>query len=164
MTRPPAAIDTWVQADRHLDLDLMTAQLAESVVLISPLTDGFRFEGRQAVRAVFASAFDALADIEIAGLTGSGSDWVLHGTNTLGGRNLEEIQWLHLDDEGRIDRITLFIRPVSAGLAMLHAIGPRLHKRGVLPGRAAIAARTLAPFVALLNQIEQRLMPRIGPR
>lgn len=164
MTTRPAAIEAYVTADRRQELDVMVGHLAEDVVLISPLTDGFTFRGRQAVGAVFASAFDALRDIEIEAVTGADRDWVLHGTNTLHGRNLEEIQWLHLDEDGRIDRITLFIRPVAAALAMLAAIGPRLHTRGALPLSAALAARALTPVVAVMNLVESRLMPRIGPR
>lgn len=142
----------------------MVAQLADDVVLISPLTDGFRFTGKGAVEAVFASAFALLDDIEIAAVTGVAQDWVVHGTNTLDGRNLEEIQWLHLDPQGRIDRITLFIRPASAAVAMLAAIGPQLQARGALPRRAGLAARSLVPVVGLLNAVERRLMPRLGPR
>lgn len=164
MTDRPPVIQAWESADRRQQLDVMAAQLSDDVVLISPLTDGFRFRGRQAVAAVFASAFDLLQDIEVDAVTGSGRDWVLCGTNTLNGRNLEELQWLHLDEAGRIDRITLFIRPVSAAVALLAAIGPRLHARGALPRRAAVAARTLAPVALLMATVERHLMPRLGPR
>lgn len=159
----PAAIVAWVQADRRLDLHTMTAQLSDDAVLVSPLTDQFRFEGPAEIEAVFASAFDALKDIVVERVTGSGNDWVLHGTNTLRGENLEEIQWLQLDEAGKISHITLFIRPAPAVLAMLHAIGPRLAKRGVLPRRAATSSAALRPIVAMLRLIEKRLMPKLGP-
>lgn len=66
LTRP-AAIEAWVADDRRLDLDQMRAQLADDVVLVSPLTDRFRFTGPDHVMAVVASAFALLEDIEIAG-------------------------------------------------------------------------------------------------
>ncbi len=160
----PPAIAAWVAADRRLDLDMMTDQLAEDVELVSPLTDKFRFVGRTEVMAVFASAFDALRDIEIVGVTGAGDDWVIHGRNTLDGANLEEIQWLRLDAEGRIAHLTLFIRPAPAVLAMLAAIGPRLAARGVLPASASRASASVKPLVAVLRMVEERLMPRLGPR
>lgn len=72
----PATIGAWAA-----DLAGMERQLAPDVVLVSPLTDRFRFEGREEVMAVFASAFALLDDIEIAAVTGAGEDWVLHGTN-----------------------------------------------------------------------------------
>lgn len=132
----PLTIQTWVEADRRQDLGVMRAQLAADVVLISPLTDAFTFSGPDEVMAVFEAAFDLLADIEIAGVTGAGKDWVIHGTNTLGGDNLEEIQWLTLDEEGLIVRITLFIRPAPAAVTLLSRIGPGLKRRGLM-GAAA---------------------------
>lgn len=163
LTRP-AAIESWVAADRRLDLDQMRAQLADDVVLVSPLTDRFRFTGPDHVMAVVASAFALLEDIEIAGVTGAGQDWVLHGTGTIDGANLEEIQWLHLDDAGLIDRITLFIRPAPAVLALFARIGPELARRGVLPAAAGVASAGLRPLAVGMRLVEDHLMPRLGPR
>lgn len=160
----PDTIRAWAEADRRLDLATMGRQLAPDVVLVSPLTDRFRFVGPEQVMAVFASAFALLDDIEIAGVTGAGQDWVLHGTNTLEGANLEEIQWLHLDEEGRIDRITLFIRPAPALLGLFARIGPQLVRRGVLPSAAGIASVSLRPVAAGLRLVETHVMPRLGPR
>ena len=159
----PATIDAWVKADRHLDLDTMAEQLSPDCVLISPLTDGFRFHGGHDVSQVFGSAFDLLDDVVIHRVTGSGDDWVVYGTNSLGGRNLEEIQWLRLGDDGLIAEVTLFIRPVSAAVTLLTKIGGRLHARGVMPKKSAVAAGSLAPFAILFRLIERHLMKRLGP-
>lgn len=139
----------------------MRAQLSASVRLVSPLTDGFDFTGPDEVMAVFESAFELLADIEVAGLTGSGDQWVLHGTNTLRGTNLEEIQWLTLDAAGKIEEIVLFIRPAPVAIALLARIGPLLARRGTLRPLAAQASRLAAPAAAALQLAEKRLMPRL---
>lgn len=157
----PPAIVTWVAADRRQQTSAMRAQLAPGVHLVSPLTDGFAFDGPDEVMAVFESAFELLRDIRIVGVTGTGRDWVVHGTNTLGGRNLEEIQWLHLDAGGLIDRIDLFIRPAPAAVSLLASIGPPLHRRGVLLPSAVHASRLAAPAAAALRLAESRLMPRL---
>lgn len=141
----------------------MAEQLALDAVLISPLTDGFRFHGRHDVAQVFASAFDLLNDITIHRVTGSERDWVVYGTNSLNGHNLEEVQWLRLNDEGLIAEVTLFIRPVAAAVTLLTRIGGRLHARGVMPRRSAVAAASLAPFGLLFRMIERHLMKRLGP-
>ncbi|TBT85845.1 hypothetical protein ET989_05155 [Propioniciclava sinopodophylli] len=159
----PPAIAAWVEADRLLELPAMEAQLSPHAVLRSPLTDAFTFVGRRDVAQVFGAALDLLADIEIEAVTGAGDDWVVHGTNTLGGRNLEEIQWLRLGDDGLIAEVTLFIRPVPVAIALFARIGSRLAARGVLPARAGVAAGSLAPFAALFGGIERFLMPRLGP-
>lgn len=159
----PAPIEAWVAADRRGDLGDMAAQLDLDVVLVSPLTDQFTFRGPEQVMGVFTAAFAVLRDIEIANFTGAGDDWVVHGTNTLHGKNLEEIQWLHLGASGLIDRITLFIRPVPAAVAMLAAMGPELHKLGILPRGASFASRAAAPLAGITSLVEGLVMPRIGP-
>lgn len=163
MTRP-TAIETWVSADRCQDLHVMATCLAADVRLVSPLTDGFDFRGVDAAMAVFSTAFDLLRDIEIARVTGAGDDWVLHGRNTLRGRNLEEIQWLHLDEHGLIDEITLFIRPVAAAVDLLSRIGPGLARRDALHQRAGLASRAAAPLALALRATETFVMPRLGRR
>lgn len=158
---PPLAIEAWVSADRRQDLDQMRAQLADDVVLISPLTDAFDFAGQHEVMAVFESAFELLRDIEIHALTGAGDQWVLYGKNTLSGRNLEEIQWLELDQAGKIARITLFIRPAPAAVSLLSKIGVGLASRGVMGRLGGLASRLATPLAAALNLTERTLMPRL---
>lgn len=157
----PASIETWVSADRRQELTEMRAQLSPAVSLISPLTDGFTFDGPDEVMAVFASAFELLRDIETTAVTGQGADWVLHGTNTLRGRNLEEIQWLHVGEDGLIERITLFIRPASAAVSLLAKIGPPLHRRRAMSRLGAVASAGAAPIAAMLRLVESALMPRL---
>ncbi|PZP16963.1 MAG: nuclear transport factor 2 family protein [Brachybacterium faecium] len=155
-------IAAWVEADRRQEAAVMRAQLSPAVELISPLTDHFRFTGTDAVMAVLECAFELLEDIEITALTGSGRDWVLHGTNTLGGQNLEEIQWLHLGEDGLIDRITLFIRPAPAAISLLAKIGPPLARRGALKPAARFASRAAVPIAAALRLADSVAMPRLA--
>lgn len=161
--RPPA-IEAWVEADRRLDLETMRAQLADDVVLVSPLTDAFDFRGPDEVMAVFATVFDLLQDIAIERVVGADRDWVLHGSQRLHGANMEEVQWLHLNEAGKIDHITLFIRPVAAVLGTLGSIGTGLHKRGVLPRSAAVASRPVSIVAWVFRFIERVIMPRVGAR
>lgn len=160
----PDSITAWVDADRRLDLPVMEEQLSADVVLVSPLTDRFDFRGPREVMAVFASAFDLLKDIEIRRVTGHDKDWVIHGSQTISGRHMEEIQWLHLDQSGKIDRITLFIRPVPAVLQTLAHIGGGLHRRHVLPRSAVIVSAPVALLARGMALIEKLVMPRVGPR
>lgn len=162
MTAPPSlppAISAWMTADERQQLDVLRQQLSQDVTLVSPLTDGFTFDGPEEVIGVLASAFELLRDIEMAAVTGSGRDWAVHSRNTFDGRNLEEIQWLHLDESGLIDRITIFIRPAPAAVSFLAKVGAPLHRRGVLPRRAAIASRAAAPLALALRTTEARVMP-----
>ena len=165
MSQRPAAIGAWESADRRQDLTVMRAQLASDVRLVSPLTDQFTFDGPDEVMAVFESAFELLRDIDVKRVTGAERDWVLHGTNTLDGRNLEEVQWLRLGDDGLIAEITLFIRPVLAAADLLAAIGPPMARRGLMGRGAARAASILGALPKLQLQLAERsTMPRLRPR
>lgn len=139
----------------------MRGLLAPGVRLISPLTDGFTFDGPEEVIAVFSAAFALLDDVVIHRVTGDGDDWVVWGSNRLGGQNLEEIQWLRLDGEGCIAEITLFIRPLPAAALLLGRIGPELEKRGAMRRSASHASRAALPLGWVTRAVERFLMPRL---
>lgn len=160
----PPTIQAWVDADRRQELDVMQSLLAPDVELVSPLTDAFTFQGSREVMAVFASAFDLLKEIEIVRVTGADRDWVIHGRQRMRGANMEEIQWLRLNDAGEIDHITLFIRPAHAVIETFATIAGGLHQRQVMPRNAVVASAPLRIFSAVLRLIERRVMARLGPR
>ncbi len=160
----PDPIAAWVAADRAMDVDGMRALMSPGVTLVSPLTDAFDFTGPVDVAGVFAAAFDVLDDVDVARVTGAGPDWAVHATNTVNGRPLEEIQWLHLGADGLIDRITLFMRPVASAAELLATIGPALARRGLMMPGPARAASVLGRMPAMqLHMAEKRIMPRLRP-
>ncbi|WP_026928446.1 hypothetical protein [Granulicoccus phenolivorans] len=159
----PVVIQDWMTADRAKDLPRMRDLLAEQVELISPLTDQFTFSGRREVSGVYEAIFTDLSEIEFVNTTGADRDWVLHGRNTFRGRNLEEIQWLQLDEHDLIEQITLFLRPAPAAIAVLATIGRRLHANGIMARPAAVASAAAVPVSIGLTGIERFLMPRLGP-
>ena len=161
----PPTIESWVAADRALAADRMRDLLSPGVTLVSPLTDAFDFTGPDDVAGVFAAAFEVLADVAVARVTGAGADWAIHATNTVNGRRLEEIQWLHLGDDGLIDHITLFMRPVASAAELLAVIGPALARRGLMAPGPAKAASALGRMPAMqLHMAEKRIFPRLRPR
>lgn len=161
----PPTIESWIAADRALDADRMRDLMAPAIVLASPLTDAFDFTGPDDVAAVFAAAFEVLDDVDVARVTGAGADWAIHATNTVNGRRLEEIRWLHLGDDGLVDRITMFMRPLASTAELLAAIGPALARRGLMSPGPAKAASALARMPAMqLHLAEKQVMPRLRPR
>lgn len=107
------------------DVELMTAVLREDVVLHSPIL--FRgFEGREMVGQVLTHVAATLEDFvyidEIAG-----DDTVcLRFKARVGDRELEGIDFLELDDEGRVTELTVFMRPLSAITAFNEQMKARL--------------------------------------
>ena len=113
----------------------------------------------------WVAADRALADVAVARVTGTGADWAIQATNTVNGRRLEEIEWLHLGDGGLIGHITLLMRPVASAAELLAVIGPALARRGLTAPGPAKAASALGSMPAMqLHMAEKRIMPRLRPR
>jgi hypothetical protein len=95
------------------DVELMTATLREDVVLHSPIL--FRgFEGREIVGQVLthvAATLDGLTYVDEL----AGEDSVcLRFKAKVGDRELEGIDYLQLDGDGKVVDLTVFMRPLSA--------------------------------------------------
>ena len=95
------------------DVELMTETLREDVVLHSPIL--FRgFEGREIVGQVLTHVAATLEGLTyVDELVGEGSV-CLRFKAKVGDRELEGIDFLELDDDGRVAELTVFMRPLSA--------------------------------------------------
>ncbi|HVY78340.1 MAG TPA: nuclear transport factor 2 family protein [Solirubrobacterales bacterium] len=111
------------------DLELLTATLREDVELHSPIL--FRgFEGREAVTAILTHVAATLEDLTYVDELHEGNSVALRFKANVGDRELEGIDFLELDDEGRVAVLTVFMRPMSA----LTAFNERMMERlGVKP-------------------------------
>lgn len=107
------------------DLEAATATLREDVVLHSPIL--FRgFEGREIVAQVLAHVAATLEDFRYTDeLSGDGTV-VLRFKARVGDRELEGIDFLELDQEGRVAELTVFMRPMSALTAFNEQMAVRL--------------------------------------
>jgi ketosteroid isomerase-like protein len=157
------SIAQWRAATEAGDADAAAAALAENVILVSPLTDQFAFEGKQQVRELLKSVFEVMTGIRFSAQVGSGTSVVLSASATVRGRSLDESQHLELDADGLIVRITLYMRPLPAVTALLRGLGPRVARR---QGRSVVAA-VLRPAGALLDTVassgDSTFMPLARP-
>lgn len=112
------------------DLELLTETLREDVELHSPLL--FRgFEGRDVVTQVLTHVAATLEDLTYVDELHEGDTVALRFKARVGDRELEGIDFLELDEEGRVAVLTVFMRPMSA----LNAFNERMMQRlGVTPG------------------------------
>lgn len=107
------------------DLDLLTETLREDVELHSPIL--FRgFEGREIVSQVLTHVAATLEDLTYVGELTGGSSVALRFKARVGDRELEGIDFLELDDEGRVAVLTVFMRPMSALTAFNEQMMQRL--------------------------------------
>jgi hypothetical protein len=101
------------RAAESKDLDLLAETLCEDVVLHSPVL--FRgFEGRETVTTVLTHVAATLEDLTYTDELAEGSTVALRFKAKVGDRELEGIDFLELDDEGRVRELTVFMRPFSA--------------------------------------------------
>jgi hypothetical protein len=95
------------------DLDLLADALADDVVLHSPIL--FRgFEGKEVVAHVLTHVAATLEDLTYVDELASGNSVCLRFTANVGDRQLEGIDYLTLDDDGKVADLTVFMRPLSA--------------------------------------------------
>lgn len=58
----------------------------------------------------------------------AGRDHALVFTATVGGRTIQGCDFLHVDEDGRIDDFTVMVRPLSAAQALAEAMGAQFER------------------------------------
>lgn len=107
------------------DLDLLSETLREDVELHSPVL--FRgFEGRDVILGVLAHVAATLEDLTYVDELHEGDTVALRFKARVGDRELEGIDFLELDEEGRVAVLTVFMRPLSALTAFNERMAERL--------------------------------------
>ncbi len=107
------------------DLELMRETLREDIVLHSPVL--FRgFEGREVALVVLSQVIEVLEDFRYTDELAEGDTVALRFKANVGDRELEGIDFLELDEEGRVAELTVFMRPLSALNRFSEQMGARL--------------------------------------
>jgi hypothetical protein len=139
-----ACIEDFRRAARDKDVELALRTLADDVVVRSPLTDRFTFNGKEEVRRLFEAAYERFDGLDYHTAIGGR---VLVGGATVGGQPIEETLLLTFDDDDKITEVTLFIRPLPGLTAVMAALGPVLARKN---GRSTATVLRLmtAPLAA----------------
>jgi hypothetical protein len=107
------------------DVELMTETLREDVVLHSPiLFNGF--EGREAVGLILSHVAEVLEGLAYTDEALGDGTVVLRFKASVGELELEGIDYLTLDEDGRVADLTVFMRPLSALTAFNARMAERL--------------------------------------
>lgn len=115
------------RAAESKDLDLLTETLHEDVVLHSPIL--FRgFEGRDTVATVLTHVAATLENLTYTDELAEGNTVCLRFKATVAStsKELEGIDFLELDENGRVAELTVFMRPFSALTAFNEQMSARL--------------------------------------
>ena len=107
------------------DIEAIRATLAEDVLFFSPVA--FQpFQGRDVVTEVLGNVMEVFGDFAYTDdLAGDGTQALVFQTS-VNGRSVEGLDHLVLDDDGRITRLTVMLRPLSGVIAMAEEMGPRV--------------------------------------
>jgi len=143
------------------DAEAVGRLLADEVVFHSPLTDRVTFVGRDEVVALHRDIFAVLADIRTSEPLAYGDRQAFSFRARVRGVELEAMNLVRTDDEGRIVELTVFVRPLP-GLATLFAtLPPRVsaRRRGPLVGGlVACVARPLAFAFRMADRLAPRFL------
>jgi hypothetical protein len=126
------------------DHDAILEALAPDVVLRSPIFE-VPFTGRDEVGDLFSVLLETLWPLTYLDEI-PGDPHILHFTGEIKGNQLEGVDLIQLDDEGRAKEITVFLRPFPAVAAFLSETGPKLGRRRGGAGRAAILRAAGTPL------------------
>jgi hypothetical protein len=110
--------------------------LAEDVVFRSPAVYK-PYEGREATTLVLRAVSRVFEDFRYDDrFTGDDGDVLLFSTR-VGDRELNGIDLLRFDDDGKVRELTVMIRPLSGLTALVEAMARELERLGVpVPGKA----------------------------
>jgi len=111
------------------DHDAIEALLADDVVFTSPVTFT-PYPGKPITAAILRGVSRVFEDFRYVREIGSadGRDHALLFTARVGERELHGCDFLHLDDDGLIDDLTVMVRPLSATKALAEAMGAQFER------------------------------------
>ncbi|MEV5315809.1 nuclear transport factor 2 family protein [Streptomyces sp. NPDC052610] len=117
------------KAVENRDVPALEALLAENVVFTSPVA--FKpYEGKAITAAILRGVMRVFEDFtyvrEIA--NPDGRDHALVFTATVNGKRIQGCDFLHFDEDGRIDDFTVMVRPLSAAQALAEAMGAQFDR------------------------------------
>ena len=106
------------------DTDAIAALLAEDITFTSPVA--FKpYPGKPITAAILRAVLRVFEDFtyirEIA--NPDGRDLALVFTATVNGKQINGCDFLHLNEEGKVDDLVVMVRPLSAARALADAMG-----------------------------------------
>jgi SnoaL-like domain len=118
------------QAVEARDLDAIRELLADEVVFNSPVANK-PFEGREVVIQVLAFAVVTFEDFRYVDEVADGDRVALIFRARVGDRELQGLDFIHTDADGRIDELTVMVRPMSGLVALGEAMQAKIVAAGL---------------------------------
>ncbi|HEY6654384.1 MAG TPA: nuclear transport factor 2 family protein [Solirubrobacterales bacterium] len=119
--------DQFRQAAEAKDFSAMDELFAEDVVFRSPVVYK-PYEGRDAVAMLLGAVVQVFEDFRYTDQVETGDAAALAFSARVGERELDGIDFLHFNSEGRVDRMAVYVRPMSGVNALAEAMQRKLEE------------------------------------
>ncbi|WP_369243105.1 nuclear transport factor 2 family protein [Streptomyces sp. R21] len=113
-----------VEAGEFADIEKL---LADDVVFTSPVV--FKpYPGKAITAAILRGVSRVFTDFEYVREIADGRDHALVFKAKVGDKEIHGCDFLHMDEDGRIDDLMVMVRPLSAALALSEAMGAQFEE------------------------------------
>jgi hypothetical protein len=130
------------------DVRALADAFAPDAVLRSPITAKLAFRGREQIVAVFEVILDVFDDLHYTDEFRQDGAGLLIAKAKVDGQDIEIVDHMRLDADGRISELTVFFRPLPATAAALRRIGAGLGRRKG-PAYASLISILSAPLALM---------------
>jgi hypothetical protein len=122
--------DRFRAAAEGKDFSAIDELFSEDVVFRSPVV--FKpYEGREAVAMLLGAVVQVFEDFRYTDQVETGDGAALAFSARVGDRELDGIDYLHFDSDGRVDSMAVYVRPMSGVNALAEAMKRKLEEAGV---------------------------------
>jgi SnoaL-like protein len=119
--------DRFRQAAQAKDFSAIDELFAEDVTFRSPVVFK-QYEGRDSVAMLLGAVAQVFEDFRYTDQVETGDAAALAFSARVGDRELDGIDFLHFDSEGRINRMAVYVRPMSGVNALAEAMQRKLEE------------------------------------
>jgi hypothetical protein len=119
--------DRFRAAAEAKDFSAIDQLFAEQVVFRSPVVYK-PYEGRDAVAMLLGAVVQVFEDFRYTDQVETGGAAALAFSARVGERELDGVDYLHFDSEGRVDRMAVYVRPMSGVNALAEAMQRKLEE------------------------------------
>jgi SnoaL-like domain len=121
--------DRFRAAAESKDFSAIDELFAEDVAFRSPVV--FKpYEGREPVAMLLGAVVQVFEDFRYTDQVETGDAAALAFSARVGDRDLDGIDFLHFDSDGRVDRMAVYVRPMSGVTALAEAMKRKLEEVG----------------------------------
>jgi SnoaL-like domain len=119
--------DRFRRAAEGKDFSAIDQLFTEGVTFSSPVVYK-PYEGREAVAMILGAVVQVFEDFRYTDQVETGDAAALAFSARVGDRELDGIDFLHFDPDGRVDRMAVYVRPMSGVNALAEAMRRKLEE------------------------------------